>query len=95
MDAKTYSTCIVASRNSSPPIGMTGDLRARVLQIKNQLDEGFSAPCKCNRFVWFEQFFDPSNAIAREKQLKRWTRAKKIARITKTNPTWLDLSENW
>jgi hypothetical protein len=37
----------------------------------------------------------PRAAIAREKQLKGWTRAKKIALITKTNPTWIDLSEKW
>jgi putative endonuclease len=36
-----------------------------------------------------------SRAIEREKQLKRWTRAKKIALIERGNPTWQDLSEDW
>ena len=38
---------------------------------------------------------DPSNAIAREKQVKGWTRAKKIALIEKNNATWEDLSDGW
>jgi putative endonuclease len=45
--------------------------------------------------VWFERFTGPDCAIAREKQLKGWIRAKKIALIEKLNPTWNDLSEGW
>jgi putative endonuclease len=43
--------------------------------------------------IWFERFDGPRNAIAREKQLKGWIRAKKIALVEKANPTWNDLSE--
>jgi putative endonuclease len=86
----------VASRSRTLYIGMTGDLRMRVYQHKEKLHEdGFAATYNCNRLVWFERFFDPSYAIAREKQLKGWTRAKKIALIEKDNPTWEDLSEGW
>jgi putative endonuclease len=45
--------------------------------------------------VWYEIYHSPSAAIAREKQLKGWTRARKIALIEQTNPPWLDLSEEW
>jgi putative endonuclease len=45
--------------------------------------------------MWFEGFADVSNAIAREKQLKRWRRAKKVALIEEWNPTWEDLSGGW
>jgi putative endonuclease len=45
--------------------------------------------------IWFERFDDPRNAIAREKQLKGWIRAKKIALVEKANPTWNDLNEGW
>jgi putative endonuclease len=45
--------------------------------------------------VWFERYVSPSRAIAREKQLKRWTPDKKIALIERENPTWQDLSEDW
>jgi len=57
--------------------------------------DGFAGTYNCNRLVWFERFLDPSNAIAREKQLKGWIRAKKIALIQKDNPTWEDRSEGW
>ncbi|MGY3406184.1 putative GIY-YIG superfamily endonuclease [Bradyrhizobium sp. GM5.1] len=43
------------------------------------------------KLVYFEQFDDPENAIKREKHLKKWTRAWKIALIEKDNPDWNDL----
>jgi putative endonuclease len=90
-----YFAYVMASRSLTLYVGMTGDLQKRVFEHKRKLREGFSATYNCNRLVWFEGFVDPSNAIAREKQLKGWTRAKKIALITKSNPTWIDLSETW
>lgn len=90
-----YFTYIVASRSLTLYIGMTGNLEKRVFEHKRKLYEGFSAVYNCNRLVWFERIVDPRNAIAREKQSKGWTRAKKIALIKKSNPTWLDLSETW
>jgi putative endonuclease len=90
-----YFTYIVASRSLTLYIGMTGNLMKRVFEHKIKLYEGFSATYNCNRLVWFERFVDPGNAIAREKQLKGWTRTKKIAMIMKSNPTWIDLSETW
>ena len=86
---------IVASRSHTLYVGMTGDLLKRVFQHKQKGYQGFSATYNCNRPVWFERFMDPRNAIAHEKQLKGWIRAKKIALIEKTNPTWTDLSERW
>jgi len=86
---------IVASRSHTLYVGMTGDLLKRVFQHKLKIYKGFSSTYNCNRLVWFERFEDPMNAIAREKQLKGWIRAKKIALIEKTNPTWSDLSEAW
>ena len=90
-----FYTYIVASRSLTLYIGMTGDLEKRVFEHKVKLREGFSSRFNCNRLVWFERFVDPSNAIARENQLKRWRRDKKVALITKSNPTWVDLSEGW
>jgi putative endonuclease len=95
MDEELYFTYIAASRSLTLYIGMTNSLLRRMFEHKRKLHEGFTATYNCNRLVWFERFVDPSNAIAREKQLKGWTRAKKIALIKKTNPTWIDLSENW
>jgi putative endonuclease len=45
-----------------------------------------------DRLVWFEEFVDPAAAISHEKQLKKWTRAKKIKLIESINPAWNDLS---
>jgi putative endonuclease len=46
--------------------------------------------------VYFEEFGDVNEAIAREKQIKRWRREKKVALVEKNNPQWLDLwSEQW
>jgi putative endonuclease len=85
----------VASRSLTLYIGMTGDLDKRVFEHKHKLFEGFSAKYNCNRLVWFERYAHASGAIAREKQLKRWTRAKKLALIKKGNPTLVDLGEAW
>ena len=95
MDEELYFTYIAASRSLTLYIGVTSSLQKRMFEHKRKLHEGFTATYNCNRLVWFERFVDPSNAIAREKQLKGWTRAKKIALIKKTNPTWIDLSEKW
>jgi putative endonuclease len=95
MDDRTYFTYIVASKSRTLYIGMTGDLRMRLYQHKQKLHEdGFAATYNCDRLVWFERFLDPGSAIAREKQLKGWIRAKKIALIETGNPTWEDLSED-
>jgi putative endonuclease len=95
MPDRYYHTYIVASRSLTLYIGMTGNLHKRVFEHKTKLHEGFSATYNCNRLVWFERFINPNSAIAREKQLKGWTRTKKIALIRNTNPTWIDLSEQW
>jgi putative endonuclease len=56
---------------------------------------GFTETYRCNRLVWFERYQYILHAIAREKQIKRWRREKKIWLIEETNPTWADLSEDW
>ena len=95
MREHTYYTYIVASRTRVLYIGVTGNIVARMVQHKTKRFEGFTADYNCNRLVWFERYGDIRAAIGREKQLKGWTRAKKLALIEKLNPTWMDLSENW
>jgi putative endonuclease len=90
-----YYTYIMASRSHTLYIGMTGRLSTRVFQHKRKLYPGFSATYNCNRLVFFERFSQVTNAIAREKQLKGWSRSKKIALIEKANPAWSDLSDGW
>jgi putative endonuclease len=95
MHEEFYYTYIVASRSHTLYIGMTGNLQGRIFAHKRKLHKGFSATYNCNRLVWFQQHSSPNAAIAREKQLKGWSRAKKIALIEKMNPTWQDLSKDW
>jgi putative endonuclease len=57
--------------------------------------EGFTKRYRLNRLVWVEHFRNVNDAIACEKKLKGWCRARKIALVERTNPRWLDLSDHW
>jgi putative endonuclease len=76
-------------------IGVTSDLHDRVWKHKSGVHEGFSKKDKTHHLVYQEFFDDIETAIAREKQLKGWSRAKKIALIAKTNPGWDDLAPSF
>ena len=77
-------------------IGVTADLYRRILQHKNEANpESFTARYNIKDLVYFERFTDIESAIAREKQLKRWSRTKKIRLVVAQNPTWNDLSAEW
>jgi len=72
-------------------IGVTSDLSGRVWEHKNGVYTGFTKMYKVNQLVYHEFFQDIESAIAREKQLKGWSRAKKIDLILRLNPGWEDL----
>ena len=74
---------------------MTGDLLRRVLQHKQKGIPGFTARYNVDRLVYFAATNDVHAALEREKQIKGWLRAKKIALIESVNPKWEDLSEEW
>jgi len=93
--AKSYWTYIMASNSGTLYTGVTSALYFRVQQHKRHTFEGFTAKYECTRLVWFEEFADVRNAIRREKQIKGWTRAKKIALIESENPRWEDIADNW
>ena len=86
---------IMARRSLTLYIGFTSNLQLRVCQHKSDELDGFSKTYQCHRLVYFEHFQNATTAIAREKQLKRWSRAKKISLLKTTNPVWADLSEDW
>jgi hypothetical protein len=65
------------------------------LQHKSGEIDGFTKRYNINRLVYYEVFEHIGNAIAREKQIKAWTRAKRIALIKTMNPAWQDLAEGW
>jgi putative endonuclease len=95
MHEHCYFTYMMASRSRTLYIGVTGDLHRRVFQHKWKEHEGFTARYNCDRLVWFERHQYVQNAIAREKQLKGWSRSKKIALIESLNAAWGDLSREW
>jgi putative endonuclease len=89
---KQPAVYILASRsNGTLYIGVTSGLKGRVWQHKNDLADGFTKKYRIHRLVYFELHGDMYSAITREKQLKKWNRAWKIALIEKTNPEWRDL----
>lgn len=95
MHEGSYFTYIMASRSHTLYIGVTGNLQKRVFEHKWREHDGFTARYNCDRLVWFEARQDVHRAIEREKQIKRWGRAKKVCLIEKTNPAWVDLARDW
>ena len=84
----------MASRpNGTLYIGVTSNLPKRVYEHKNHVVKGFTDKYNVDKLVYFEETAEIEVAIAREKQLKGWTRAKKIRLIESTNPEWRDLYE--
>jgi putative endonuclease len=91
---KLYYVYILASgRNGTLYVGVTSDLLGRVWQHKNDIREGFTKEHGVHRLVWYEVHEDVAEAIAREKQIKKWKRAWKILLIEKENSGWNDLYE--
>jgi putative endonuclease len=73
-------------------IGMTDDLVRRVSEHCVGEIPGFTTSYRCKRLVYYEHCTDVLAAITREKQLKRWSRSKKIALTARMNPHWRDLA---
>lgn len=76
-------------------MGVTNDLERRVWQHGNKTFPGFSAKYGTTRLVYYEMYSRIDDAIAREKQIKGWSRAKKLALIEAENLKWWDLSRDW
>jgi putative endonuclease len=92
---KTYYVYIVASASRVLYIGVTNDIQRRVEEHRKKSVPGFSSNYNTHELVHVEPFGSMRAAIAREKQLKRWIRAKKIALIELHNPHWKDLIGEW
>jgi putative endonuclease len=73
-------------------IGMTNSLVRRISEHRRGEIAGFSKRYNTTRLVYYEQYNDVRDAIAREKKLKGWSRAKKEALINSKNPKWADLA---
>ena len=88
-----YYTYILTNKHRTVLyIGVTNGLTKRVLEHRSGKTDGFTRRYHCDRLVFFERFAKPSEAIAREKQLKGWRRHKKDELIVCHNPRWEDLA---
>jgi len=82
----------MASRpNGTLYLGVTNNLVRRVHEHKNKVVPGFTSRYGVDRLVWYECYDDPTTAIMREKDIKKWRRAWKIRLIEEMNPDWHDL----
>ncbi len=75
--------------------GITNNLERRIYEHKNKLVDGFTKKYHVDKLVYFDNTTDVKSAIAREKQIKGWTRQKKNELIETINPKWEDLSKEW
>jgi putative endonuclease len=79
------------NRNTVLYTGVTSDLIRRASEHRAKLNGGFTARYNVDKLVWYEQTTDIRAAIAREKQIKGGSRARKIALVDGMNPEWRDL----
>ena len=89
-----YVYLLASRKQGTLYLGVTNDLARRIYQHKTKTLPGFTSRYDVNRLVWYECYDDPTNAIEREKELKKWRRAWKIDLIGKANPNWKDLYED-
>ena len=92
---KTYYVYIMTNRRGTLYTGMTNGLLRRVYEHKKEMVEGFTKKYHIDRLIYYEETDDVTAAIEREKQIKGWTRKKKIDLIRVMNPKFEDLSEEW
>ena len=92
---RTYWVSIMTNRSGTLYTGMTGNLARRIDEHRQGLTPGFASRYRIDCLVHAESFSEVRDAIAREKQIKGWDRAKKLALITESNPDWRDVDEEW
>ncbi len=95
MSKEKLYVCIVASKSRAIYVGMTAFLMARVLSHKAGEGSEFTRKYKIHRLVYYEVFRSVAAALARETEIKKWRREKKVALIVRKNPTWEDLAAEW
>ncbi|MEI9803313.1 MAG: GIY-YIG nuclease family protein [Pseudolabrys sp.] len=86
-----YVYLLASRKQGTLYLGVTKDLVRRTYEHKEKVLPGFTSRYDIRRLVWFEVYDDPTNAIEREKEIKKWRRAWKINLIEKGNPDWKDL----
>jgi putative endonuclease len=95
MDEKLFAVYIMMNKMKTVNYtGVTSDLVGRVWQHKNKVYDGFTKRYNINRLVYYEFLGSSESAIAREKEIKGWSKDKKIELITSENPHFKDLYDD-
>ena len=91
-NVKQYYVYILANKRvGTLYVGVTSTLQKRVYEHRNNLVDGFTKKYNVHNLVYYEIHDDVTQAITREKQLKKWKRNWKLELIDKMNPEWSDL----
>lgn len=92
MKKHIYHVYIMTNRhNTVLYVGMTGKGLFRIREHIDEVNPGFTKKYNINKLVYMERFTEVYDAIDREKQIKKWSRKKKVWLIEKQNPEWEDL----
>ena len=97
---RAYYVYIMSSFSRCLYVGVTNDLVRRVGEHRGLLPwksvhDAFTRRYNTRRLVFFEVTTDVRAAIAREKQIKSWGRARKLRLVERLNPGWDDLAARW
>ena len=92
---RQFYVYILTNRVRTLYVGFCNNLVRRVYEHREGLDDGFTRKYNIHWLVYYEETTDVEAAIAREKQIKRWRRSKKVALVHGMNPGWRDLSQGW
>lgn len=90
-----YVYILTNKTDSTMYIGVTNDLRRRIIEHKNEALQGFTKKYNVRKLVYFEEYSNINDAISREKQLKSWTRKKKNDLVITSNKNLEDLGESF
>ncbi len=91
MNSYNYFVYILTNEAGTLYIGVTNNLQLRVEQHKSGLIKGFTQKYKIKKLIYFEYFTHIEQAILREKELKGWTRGKKLEIIKAVNPGFKEI----
>ena len=91
---KQYYVYTMTNNSKTLYTGVTNNLERRVYEHKHKRVDGFTKKYNITKLVHYEVTDDIESAITREKQIKGWTRSKKIALIESLNPKWDDLAKD-
>ena len=94
---KTYYVYILTNKNNTVLYtGFTNDIERRMLEHKERLSaKSFSKRYNCDKLIYVEEIENITDAIHRERQVKKYRRDWKENLINEDNPDWKDLSEGW